>query len=56
MIIIVKIKLVASRASQAAWEEWKIQAMCSWLDRLSIARVFCVESWDELFRFKARSV
>lgn len=29
VISTVKIKSVASQASQAAWEEWKIQAVCS---------------------------
>lgn len=47
MIIFVKIKPVASQASQAVWEEWKSQAVCSWCDRLSITEVFCVKSWDE---------
>lgn len=54
MKIIVKIKPVASQASQAAWEEWKLQAMCSRSDRLSIAGVFCVGSRDELLCFKAQ--
>lgn len=49
----VKIKSVASLASQAAWEEWKIQALCSWRDKLSVSEVFHWEKWDEMFSNQA---
>lgn len=49
VISIVKLKLVASQASQAAWEEWKIQATCSCHHKLSVSEVFHREKWDEMF-------
>jgi hypothetical protein len=49
----VKIKPVATQASQAAWEGWKIQTMCSWCDRLSISGVFCLQRWDEILSNQA---
>lgn len=48
VISIVKTKSIASQASQTAQEEWKIQATCSWHDRLSVSEVFHWERWDEL--------
>lgn len=47
VISIRKIKSVVSQASQAAWEEWKLQALCSWHDKLSVSEVFHREKWDE---------
>lgn len=40
MISTVKIKSGASQASQAAWEEWKIRAVCSRCDKLSVSEAF----------------
>lgn len=48
VISTVKIKSVASQASQAVWEEWKIQAMCSWHGKLSVSEVVYQEKWDEI--------
>lgn len=53
MISIVKIKSVASQASQVVWEEWKIQALFSWHDKLSVSEVFHWERWDEMFSNQA---
>lgn len=49
VISIVKIKSVASQARQAAWEEWKIQATCSWHDKSSASETFHWENWDAMF-------
>lgn len=46
VISIVKIKSIASQASQTAQEEWKIQVTCSWHGKLS--EVFHWERWDKL--------
>lgn len=53
MISVVKIKSVASQASQVVWEEWKIQALFSWHDKLSVSEVFHWERWDEMFSNQA---
>lgn len=53
VISAVKIKSVASQASQVVWEEWKIQALFSWHDTLSVSEVFHWEKWDEIFSNQA---
>ena len=48
VISIVKMKCIASQASQTAQGEWKIKATCSWHDTLSVSEVFHWERWGKL--------